>query len=142
MHVLLPWCLGMPEAKQLCHKYRGRLAIITSSEFQKSLFTQLEGLTDTEGCLAGDKIWTGFSDEEVEGHFVNLNNGEHVDDAVDPVPFFPSQPNGGNEENCAMAWNRHPYEESWYDTYCARPLASFCKIDQSPRAQIRGKVSS
>ena len=140
LHVLLPWCLGMPHAKQLCDKFRGQLAIVDGSDMQKDLFVKLKGVSDAEGCLADNKIWTGFSDEEDEGHFVDLNNKQLLNELLEPVPFFPTQPNGGEEENCAMAWNRHPYEESWYDTYCARLLASFCKIDHSPRVQVRGEV--
>ena len=143
--VRLPWCLGMKEAKQLCNKYRGEMTIITSSKVQHELFIKLEETTDANDCVKNKtsikKIWTGFTDEEVEGLFVNINDETPLIDMLNPVPFSHSDPNGENAENCITASikSNQSYEASWYDTWCGRPLASFCRIDQVPRLKIRGK---
>ena len=143
--VRLPWCLGMMEAKHLCGKYRGKMTIITNSKMQEELFHKLEETTDVHDCVkhktALKKIWTGFTDEEVEGQFVDVNDGTPFKNILDPMPFFPAQPDGEGGENCVSASikSNQPYEASWYDTYCDRPLASFCRINRIPRLQIRGK---
>ena len=144
--VLLPWCLELHKAKLLCNKYRGKMTIITSSKLQEDLFSKLEEITDAVGCLSEHDIWTGFSDEQVEGHFVDLNEGIPMKDMMESVPFAMSQPNGEREENCVMAYD-HYYsadqnDTQWYDTYChSTRISFFCRIDSSPRVQIRGKIT-
>ena len=145
--IRLPWCLGMMEAKQLCEKFRGEMTIITSSKLQTELFIQLEETTDDRDCVrdkrALKKIWTGFTDEKREGHFVDINNGAPLISMLDPLPFFHSAPDGGVGENCVTASikSNQPFKSSWYDTDCTRPLASFCRFDRIPRLQIRGGVN-
>ena len=145
--IRLPWCLGMMEAKQLCEKYRGEMTIITSSKMQKELFIQLEETTDERDCVRDktslDKIWTGFTGEKREGHFVDINHGAPLINKLDPLPFFHSNPDGGIAENCVTASikSNQPFKSSWYDTDCTRPLASFCRFDHIPRLQIRGEMN-
>ena len=135
--VLLPWCLGMVEAKQLCNKYRGELTIITSSKLQNKLFSMQELSGTVDGCNR-DWIWTGFSDEQLEGHFIDANNGIPSDSLIDTVPFHPSQPNGERAENCVAAGKLLQYDTSWYDTYCHGTRPFSCRMEKNPRVQIRG----
>ena len=136
MNVLLPWCLGMKEAKYLCDKYRGKMTMIRSSELQKELFSRLDGITNIE-CLSKERvyIWTGFSDEASEGKFISIIDGRPLNGIN---PFSPSQPNGDSEENCARAEKDYPFEVSWSDSFCDRPLVSFCGLKKNPMLQIRG----
>ena len=138
--VLLPWCLGMHEAKLICDKYRGNITIITSIELQRQLYSQLKGKVYEENCDVpdGPVIWTGFSDEAFEGNFVDVLDDKPLKSFFQTTPFAPSQPNGKSNENCAMAAN-HMHGWDWFDTNCARSLPSFCKLNENPQMKIRGR---
>ena len=145
--VLLPWCLNIHEGKQLCNKYKGHMTIITNSELQDKLLLLSKGISDAKGCLNEfhNLVWTGFTDEEVEGNFIDINEGLPMNAMMDLLPFNPSEPNGERAENCVIAWDmegaqsQYKYDISWYDTTCyRRDIPSFCKIDDNPRIQIRG----
>ena len=139
--ILMPWCMGMIEAKRMCNKFKGQITIITNSQQQGELFSTLKGIKSTEACLSGERVWTGFSDERVEGHFIDVKEGAYTAENFDPFPMPYSSQNGGRQQNCAAAWRSNPYESSWYDLSCKRKnVASFCRIDTNPRLQIRGKV--
>ena len=140
--VLLPWCLGMHEAKLLCNKFKGQMTIITSSELQEKLFLSIQGIYKAVTCFEDGMVWTGFSDEQDEGHFVDSNEKTPWSTMMDFIPFDLSQPNGEKEENCLVAFNNTSYENSWYDSYCySRNIPSFCRIDKNPRILIRGENS-
>ena len=142
VHVLLPWCLGMHEAKQLCNKYRGHMTLVTSKEMQIKLFSLMEGISETVECFEDVRLWTGFSDEEAEGHFVDAESGKAITDIISPVPFRLSQPNGERSENCVAIAKNRPEKFSWFDTDCYRKdIPLFCSIDNSPRIQIRGDLN-
>ena len=137
--VLLPWCLKFAEAKLLCEKYKGQMTIITSSELQRTLFLQLEHISEGLECTWHNEVWTGFSDGEVEGHFVDVNEGRALDAMYDLNPFVLGQPNGGITENCAAAIAEMPNENSWFDGRCDDSILSFCKFDKNSHLQIRGE---
>ena len=137
--ILLPWCMKLEEAKLLCEKYRGRMTIITSSKQQRELFLQLRQISQSTDCTWHNEVWTGFSDEEEEGHFVDVIEGRDLDATVDNQPFFLGQPNGGSLENCASADAKVVSEQSWYDARCDDSILSFCTIDKNPLLQIRGE---
>ena len=138
--ILLPWCFGMHEALQLCRKYRGKMTITTSLELQKKLFSSLEGISDHVNCLKEDSFWTGFTDEQNEGYYVDVNEGYLMDTLMKYKPFALSQPNGEREENCADSTKNEQNEIIWYDTLCHRKdIPSFCRIYDNSRIQIRGE---
>ena len=128
VHVHMPWCQGMSEAKMQCEKLRGRMTVIQSMELQRDLFSVFQS---DLSCQA--RIWTGFSDEEAEGSFVDVNDGGNSS----MMPFSPGQPNGDTEENCLYA-KSVGNEIYWYDSMCWLERGSFCTFDQNPRVQIRG----
>ena len=131
--------MGMNEAKLLCNKYGGDMTIITGRDLQEKLFLSMDGASASINCLREDLIWTGFSDEKVEGNFTDLNEGRSINDMINPVPFRLSQPNGDRAENCVAARSMYPYEISWFDTYCYRKnIPTFCSLHKNPRIQIRG----
>ena len=143
----MPWCLGMLEAKQLCNKYRGQMTVITNSVLQNKLSLSLQELTGTVDChnnnntrekLKYSWIWAGFSDEQMEGHFIDANNGIPLNSLMDHIPFHLSQPNGEKVENCVGAWTKYPYETSWFDTYCHSNHPFSCRMEKNLRVQIRG----
>ena len=141
--VLLPWCLSMHGAKLLCNKYRGQMTIITSLELEGKLFSSIEGISDRIKCLREDTVWTGFSDEKVEGNFVDANEGIPLGNMTDYIPLHLSQPNGGREENCVQSYKNDQNETYWFDTNCQRKkIPFFCRVDNNPRIQIRGECQN
>ena len=110
------------------------------------LFSLLEWIPNRVECLKDWIVWTGFSDEHDEGNFIDSNEGKQINTFVDPIPFQLSQPNGGRDENCVMAYKFYhsakaplPYQQSWFDTNChRRDIPLFCRIENNPRFQIRG----
>ena len=114
------------------------MTIITNSALQNKLFLSMQELSGTVDCFNSSWIWTGFSDEQVEGHFIDANNGIPSDSLIDTVPFHPSQPNGERAENCVAAGKLLQYDTSWYDTYCHGTRPFSCRMEKNPRVQIRG----
>ena len=123
----------MVEAKQLCDKYTGEMTIVKTTKLQEEFFSQMKMAKVIDDCER--VLWTGFSDEAMEDNFVDVNQGRPIKELLDPIPFATSQPNGGNAENCVVAWTGNAL---WYDTRCHRTAVSFCKIDANPRLQMRG----
>ena len=74
------------------------MTIVTNLEMQKKMFLTLKGISDYGKCLSESTLWTGFSDEKLEGYFVDANEDRAIDTMIDPVPFTLSQPNGEREE--------------------------------------------
>lgn len=137
--ILLPWCMKFDEAKLLCEKYRGHMTTIVSSNQQRELFSQVRNSLRSTDCTWHNEVWTGFSDEEEEGNFVDVIDGSVLDTIADFMPFFVGQPNGGSFENCASADAKVLSEKSWYDARCDDSILSFCTIYKNPLLQIRGE---
>ena len=150
VHIHVPWCLGMIEAKQLCEKYRGKLSVITSSEQQRELFSLMEELKNDTNC--GVHIWTGFTDESSEGHYADIYEMRPLEPTVGLSPFAPSQPNGRTKENCAVAYKSRvsggeetaqKFDISWYDYNCKDPhVLSFCEIERAAFIKMRGDLTN
>ena len=143
--VHLPWCLGFSESKLMCEKYQGTIIVITSPEIQKTLFDRLSEIANHSVECDYLRIWTGFSDTAVEGHFVSVYDGTWLNSLVNFEPFIIGQPNGDTIENCALAdlavYNKKPSlnAKTWYDTPCEWAVHTFCKIHKNPTFKIRGK---
>ena len=139
--VHLPWCMGFKESKLMCEKYRGQITTITSSEVQKHIFDQLRETANSSVACDWQGVWTGFSDLEVEGHFIDANDGRTLDSLGDFDPFVIGQPNGDTKQNCAFADLELPYDtKAWGDGPCADAIHSFCRMDYNPTLQIRGEL--
>ena len=131
--VLFPWFLTMAEAKHFCEKYKGKTSIITSAEMRETLFSQMDSIPELAGCTWPICVaWTGFSDENDEGNYVDVNEGK----ALNFDPWAPGEPNGKRNENCAISNRPSPF---WYDAPCDYPLSSFCRIEETPRLHLRGE---
>ena len=126
----------------MCEKYQGQMTIITSSEVQKSIFDRLRKVANlTVGCDDRRAVWTGFSDTAVEGHFIDVNDGIWLNSLNEFDPLVIGQPNGDTKQNCLSALFDMPYDaKSWYDDTCVHKWHSFCKINNDPTFQIRGKI--
>ena len=72
----------------MCEKYRGQMTIITSSKQQRELFLQLRHISKSSDCTWHNEVWTGFSDKESEGNFVDVFDGRDLDAIVDFQPFL------------------------------------------------------
>ena len=134
--ILFPWPTTMTEGKHLCQKYRGKSTIITSAEMRVKLFSQMDKFKDLEGCPWPKCVaWTGFSDEDEEGKFVDINEGK----ALSFRPWALGAPNGKRKENCAISNKLSP---DWYDAPCENSYLSFCKIEGISRFHLRGDKCS
>ena len=132
--ILLPWFLTMTEAKQLCEKYKGNPSVITSAEMRETLFSQMENIPELEGCAWPKCVaWTGFTDEEDEGAFVDINEGK----ALNFSPWSQGEPNGKQNENCGISNKLSP---NWYDAPCENSYLSFCRMEGVSRFHLRGNV--
>ena len=130
--VILPWFLTMTEAKHLCEKYRGKTTIITSAKMKEEIFSQMDTIQDLSGCSWPKCVaWTGYSDEDEEGKYVDVNEGK----ALHFEPWAPGEPNGKQNENCGIANKPSPF---WYDAPCENSYLSFCRIEETSRLHLRG----
>ena len=130
--VLLPWFLNMGEAKHLCEKYKGKTSIITSAEMRETLFSQMDTIPELAGCAWPKCVaWTGFSDEDDEGNYVDVNEGK----SLNFEPWAPGEPNGKTNENCGISYKLSPF---WYDAPCENSYFSFCRIEETSRLHLRG----
>ena len=80
-------------------------------------------------------VWTGFSDENIEGHFVDIIEGRNL---TDYSIFGNGQPNGHRRENCLKIDRRY----GWSDISCVSRHTFFCRIRQHPKFQMRGEFSA
>ena len=136
----MPWCLGMNEAKSLCEKLGGRITVISDLEMQLGMLSKNEQTLDIVGCrfLEGSVcFWTGFTDERVEGQYIDVNEGRRLETMFHPSPMAPGEPNGDREENCLFSCVKRSF---WYDVRCSSPLTSFCSIHKNSWIQIRGNI--
>ena len=130
--VLFPWFLTMAEAKCLCEKYKGKASIITSAEMRETLFLQMHTVPELAGCAWPKCVaWTGFSDENEEGNYVDVNEEK----ALNFDPWAPGEPNGKRNENCGISYK---LRSGWYDAPCDSSLSSFCRIEETSRLHLRG----
>ncbi len=84
-------------------------------------------------------IWTGYSDEEEEGVWKNVNTGNRLGSAPDTYSAWndiSGEPNGGVVESCASVGFTDNY---WNDMPCDFNLCFFCNIPKYPFFKIRGK---
>ena len=133
--ILLPWFLTMTEAKHLCEKYKGKSSVITSAEMRDTLFSQMDNIPELEGCAWPKCVaWTGFSDEEDEGLFVDINEGKFLNFS----PWAQGEPNGKQNENCGISNKLSP---NWYDAPCENSYLSFCRMEGVSRFHLRGNLA-
>ena len=133
--VILPWFLTMPKAKQLCEKYGGKTSVITSVKMRETLFSQMDTIPELAGCAWPKCVaWTGFTDEEDEGNFIDINEGK----PLNFKPWAQGEPNGKENENCGISYKLSP---DWYDAPCDNAYFSFCRMEGISRFHLRGCLS-
>ena len=82
-------------------------------------------------------MWTGWTDERIEGIFIDPNTGEILDRNNSYAPFSIGQPNGEEAENCVYST---PYG-NWRDVDCSRHLIGSCLLKQMPlQFKLRGYI--
>ena len=98
------------------------------------LFSQMDKIKELEGCPWPKCVaWTGFSDEEEEGNFVDINEGK----ALSFSPWALGAPNGKRKENCGIS---NKFSADWYDAPCGNSYLSFCEIEGMSRFHLRGDI--
>ena len=58
------------------------------------------------------EMWLPITDKEIEGVWKDFYTKEILQNYTHP--WGPSEPNGGEDENCVALWNK----QSWYDESC------------------------
>ena len=138
INIPMPWCLGMSEANNLCKKLGGHMTVMSDLQMQEDIISKHQRFLDLSGCIFLEDsacLWTGFTDERVEGQFIDVNKGENLESLFNSSPMAPGEPNGDKEENCIFSCVKRPF---WYDVRCSTALTSFCSIGENPWIQIRG----
>ena len=119
--------IGQEAAVATCSKLgHGRMVKTTTKEEARTLVSWV----DTKGASCSS-IWTPFSDHEVEGTFVSIENGEEPSD----IAWRPGQPSGGSTENSLRIDTKSKQLED------AREVDGdcfVCKIKRSFTARLRG----
>ena len=132
-HVLFPEKRTMESLKLICTRVGGKVSVIKSNQTQLQM---AENAVKSQGCTKGGQpqFWTGWSDEQSEGLFRDVNTGELLTDSQFG-PWFTGKPNGDRRENCVQADGaRH----AWNDVICHRRYCGFCQLEHAPEVQIRG----
>ena len=119
--VFFPMGMAMREGKFLCEKYWGNMTVVRNQDISEPLLSQIAPLP----------IWTGFSDEDKEGHFVDVIKGS---DLANYSLFVQGEPNGDINENCVVVSRL-----GWYDVPCEGHYTYFCTLLRNPKFQIRGE---
>lgn len=92
-------------------------------------------MTQIRISLCPVRYWSGYTDEEEEGQYINAYTGELL--SFDP--WFPGEPNGDDRENCGTALVN--YDGLWWDETCTYVAPyGFCNIQARPRIKIRGSI--
>ncbi len=81
-----------------------------------------------------DKIWTGWTDAESEGTFVDVNDGLLNLTANSFSPWNPGEPNGDVRENCIISWEHG----DWNDQSCDDPFCVACNVNERPVFIMKG----
>ncbi len=82
------------------------------------------------------RFWAGYTDDEVEGVYKNVNTGKTITKNSTYWPFYPGKPNGGSTENCAVV---NVPREAWNDIKCSMKLTGFCRLPIRKRFLMRGE---
>ncbi len=88
----------------------------------------------TLGSLEYLRYWNGYWDQNTEGTFVNVNNGQPTA-ASGYENWYVGEPNGLSDENCAVTW---PMRNAWNDEGCAESNCGFCQLNFTPDFSLRG----
>ena len=136
----------MKDGQRLCEMYWGNMTIIKDVKMWKTLSSQIKKDWKMEDyyrirgkdILSSDdlsknvsQLWSGFSDEDTEGVFVDIVEGTNFSDHL---VFNEGEPNGGERENCVGLG-----ENGAWDDQCNWKKPFLCTLSRSPRFQIRGE---
>ena len=82
-------------------------------------------------------IWTGWTDERIEGTYADPNSLEVLDMNNSFAPFHIGEPNGEEAENCVVS---DPYGK-WWDRTCSIHLIGSCLLKQMPlQFKLKGNI--
>ena len=124
LDVFMPWQMGMTEGQHHCEKYWGNMTVIEDSKMWANLLAE-----NISSNIANNRIWSGFSDEDSKGHFVDIVTGSKV---PDNSMFAVGDAVG--DGNCVFI-----HESRYHVGPCNIPIAFFlCRLRQKPRFQMRG----
>ena len=87
-------------------------------------------------CLILAMFWAGYTDNKVQGSFVNELTGDILKEDSH-WPWLPAEPNGGTLEDCACVVAN---QNGWNDFVCSDHARGFCKILPRPRLILRGEL--
>ena len=118
---------------EFCKVMGGELAVAkTTTDMDLMLKVMRDAIDDK----LERSFFTGFSDVQEEGNFVNVNTGE----GINPHNWADSQPDskGGEDEDCTAALAFGPNFGLNHDASCADQFYTICNILRPPLFQLRG----
>ena len=129
--VVFPEKLDAFDALHLCKQFNAELFAITKEnigvlswpmDYPLSQFCKVESPSQT--------IWAGWTDENTEGTFTNINDPNQI---MDFNLWRRAEPNGLESENCAALVG-----DTFLDISCAKEYCSMCDLGPTPVFKIRG----
>ena len=75
-------------------------------------------------------MWTGWSDEQNEGTYIDANLGQvlPINNSSTYAPFYTGEPNGEEAENCVVS---NP-DGTWWDAPCNYRFIGSCLLRHMP----------
>ena len=82
-------------------------------------------------------IWTGWTDDRIEGTYTDPASGEILDMNTSFAPFNTGEPNGDEAENCIVS----DPKGIWWDVPCSDVMIGSCLLKQMPlQFKLRGNI--
>ena len=131
-HILLQGRRTPNEHKVLCNSLNGTISTPGNTDDIEKL---AEIIKMHPSGHAVKRFWTGWSDEEEEGVFINVDTGLPLSSSKEN--WYPGEPNGGALENCIAVKN---ITGRMYDFPCHVNYHGLCYITSRPRMKIRGEM--
>jgi len=129
--VIFPQGDNFTRAARLCAQMHSLMAVVRTEEDLNVMFAMAAKAKENDPDPP-TYFWGGYTDEEREGHFVDVVKG---DPPLKEPPWRPGEPNGDRIENCVEISYRDP---AWNDVHCSRMSFSFCHFERSPSFKLRG----
>ena len=131
-HILIRGTRTAHAQKLLCNTLNGTMS---APENMRSIQHRIEQITEMQPRNDTiERFLVGWTDEEEEGTFVNIDTGSKLDNSTEDY-WYPGEPNGGRLENCVVVKTT---TGRMHDFPCDVEYHGFCLMDRRPRIKVRG----
>ena len=119
---------NMEDTKKICKATGGEVAVAGNSQAMQNMINTVKTLTDA----CGKSFYSGYTDEDKEGVWVDVNTGEQITWAN----WEENQPNNaGGHENCAD-FNSDTGESN--DRECGYQYCPLCRVPEMAAFHLQG----